>query len=564
MSKILAYSELAEAPASTDEFVIVDKSDTTMAATGTTKRIQSQYITIADASTTVKGKVELATDAETITGTDTVRAVTPSNITAKIDTDGTLSGNLDTRIPSQKAVKTYAAPVSEFITGWHAAGETPTYNAIDSPTGVITVASGAKSKYPIGCKIKFDQSQALTSYWSFDSNSNDGVGANNGTDTSMTYTAGKFSNAATFNGTTSKIVVADASSLKPTGEFTIGGWFKTSNTGALKSLFSSFAGLTNYAGILLEISAANKVIFTTCKNTGTAAGADFNTLTGITTVTDNVMHYVVVTFRNNWGQLYIDGNLEASGYMFAPAYQSTNYVRIGCESYTGTDAAFMNGQLDDWYLINGYALDQDTIKAKYDAGTAQGAGSITVNKKAIVTATTDTTVSAYFGTDYALANSAITNFYYSLMKSPLGFPMNPTKWTVEVSDTLIQTQATPTINNWYNKGGNIVIPIGLWRVMYSACIGSDNTVISRVDTQITLSTANNTSSDQELDAGVAGYSPASNAFVASTVAREKILSFLSKTTLYLNIRANSSVANSYILGNSAYSKTIIRSICAYI
>lgn len=64
--------------------------------------------TISDASTTVKGKVELATDAETITGTDTARAITPSNLTAKMDTDGTLAGNLDTRIPSQKAVKTYA------------------------------------------------------------------------------------------------------------------------------------------------------------------------------------------------------------------------------------------------------------------------------------------------------------------------------------------------------------------------------------------------------------------------------------------------------------------------
>ncbi len=107
MSKISALTELAEAPASTDEFVIVDKSDTTMATTGTTKRIQSQYVTIADASTTVKGKVELLTDAETITGSDTTRVMTASNLTAKMDTDGTLAGNLDTRIPSQKAVKTY-------------------------------------------------------------------------------------------------------------------------------------------------------------------------------------------------------------------------------------------------------------------------------------------------------------------------------------------------------------------------------------------------------------------------------------------------------------------------
>lgn len=107
MSKISAYSELGGTPDVLDEFVIVDKSDTSMSASGTTKKVQAQYLTISDASTTVKGKVELATDAETITGTDTVRSVTPANITAKIDTDGTLAGNLDTRIPSQKAVKTY-------------------------------------------------------------------------------------------------------------------------------------------------------------------------------------------------------------------------------------------------------------------------------------------------------------------------------------------------------------------------------------------------------------------------------------------------------------------------
>lgn len=38
---------------------------------------------VAAASTTAAGKVELATDAETITGTDTARAVTPANLTAR-------------------------------------------------------------------------------------------------------------------------------------------------------------------------------------------------------------------------------------------------------------------------------------------------------------------------------------------------------------------------------------------------------------------------------------------------------------------------------------------------
>lgn len=66
---------------------------------------------IAAASDTAAGKVELATDAETITGTDTARATTPANIAAvftdRIDTNAAL-GSSNTKVPSQAAVKSYA------------------------------------------------------------------------------------------------------------------------------------------------------------------------------------------------------------------------------------------------------------------------------------------------------------------------------------------------------------------------------------------------------------------------------------------------------------------------
>ena len=171
MSKISALTELAEAPASTDEFVIVDKSDTTMAATGTTKRVQSQYVTIADASTTVKGKVELLTDAETITGADTTRAMTASNLTAKMDTDGTLAGNSDTRIPSQKAVKTYAdtkttlaTVLSTIASGWTSISATLTYSSADAPTYVCTTSSDMTGSIGVGMRIKLTHS-ASTKYF---------------------------------------------------------------------------------------------------------------------------------------------------------------------------------------------------------------------------------------------------------------------------------------------------------------------------------------------------------------------------------------------------------------
>jgi len=45
-----------------------------------------------DASTTNKGVVELATDAEAVTGSDTARAVTPANVTAKMAAPGAIGG----------------------------------------------------------------------------------------------------------------------------------------------------------------------------------------------------------------------------------------------------------------------------------------------------------------------------------------------------------------------------------------------------------------------------------------------------------------------------------------
>lgn len=44
------------------------------------------------ASATAQGKVELATDAEAVTGTDTARAVTPANLTARMAAPGTIGG----------------------------------------------------------------------------------------------------------------------------------------------------------------------------------------------------------------------------------------------------------------------------------------------------------------------------------------------------------------------------------------------------------------------------------------------------------------------------------------
>lgn len=69
---------------------------------------------IGDSTATAKGVVELATDAETVTGTDTARATTPANITAKMAAPGTIGGTT----PGAATFTTLTATtVNAFTTG---------------------------------------------------------------------------------------------------------------------------------------------------------------------------------------------------------------------------------------------------------------------------------------------------------------------------------------------------------------------------------------------------------------------------------------------------------------
>jgi hypothetical protein len=75
-------------------------------------------------------------------------------------------------------------------------------------------------------------SSGLVAYWKLDSNSLDSTSnAHNGTNTAITYATGKIGNGASFNGTTSKIIVPDANDLSFTDgtndkPFSISLWMK--------------------------------------------------------------------------------------------------------------------------------------------------------------------------------------------------------------------------------------------------------------------------------------------------------------------------------------------------
>lgn len=198
----------------------------------------------------------------------------------------------------------------------------------------------------------------LVSNWNFDSsNSNDRVGSNNGSDTSMAYntTTGisGFGVKADFDGASSLITVADAASLRITSSFSISAWIKTSTSS--KCIFQSASQNTAVAGIIIHVglNTAHKFGIFSGNNTGTTPGTNYQAADSTTSVDDGAWHFVVATSDGSNLRVYVDGSLQSTvAWAHNPAYAATNYIRIGCEVDTGANINKFNGSVDDLAVWN--------------------------------------------------------------------------------------------------------------------------------------------------------------------------------------------------------------------
>jgi hypothetical protein len=170
------------------------------------------------------------------------------------------------------------------------------------------------------------------------------------------------------------------------------------------------------------------------------------------------------------------------------------------------------------------------------------------------------TVTIYGGTDYTLANAAISSNFYSSMKAPASFPMDPNKWTVEVTDTTERVNSSPTQNIWYNIGSiTINVPIGCWNLGFSANVGTDNSS-QNPTARAALSTSNNSLSD----ANFGTYSQLNTKFFFTTMhSRNMFVTVTSKTTYYFLV-STSSTASGWLGCQNDATPLVIRAVCAYL
>ena len=192
------------------------------------------------------------------------------------------------------------------------------------------------------------------------------------------------------------------------------------------------------------------------------------------------------------------------------------------------------------------------VTTKYSVGMRLKLTDVTV-KYFIITAVSsytggNTTITIYGGTDYTLSGGAITLPYYSPMKAPFGFPLSPSKWTIE----LLSTANVSLISaSWANIGSlSLTVAIGEWNVLLRGVANGNYDMWN----YYTLSTANNSESDADFTTSFYGQNP--NSFYIT-----KTILLTSKTILYVNIK-NDGTHSTYLRGDTA--KTIIRAICAYL
>lgn len=160
---------------------------------------------------------------------------------------------------------------------------------------------------------------------------------------------------------------------------------------------------------------------------------------------------------------------------------------------------------------------------------------------------------------YLMTNSAITLNYYSSMKAPYGFPTSQLSWSLQANYTSNTPRESPTQNVWYNIGSfSLTIPIGEWKTQIK---GKATNIASSAATYIaiTLSTANNSSTDEDFTFGsYAGLTEYQLPFY-----NEKILNLTAKTPYYMNERTTIASTTRLRLDGGEM-KAIIRAICTYL
>jgi hypothetical protein len=204
-------------------------------------------------------------------------------------------------------------------------------------------------------------------YYPFNTNSNDLINAQNGTDTAISYAnAGIVGNSATFNGTSSMINIADNDNFSfGTGSFSINIWvYPVGNSGYLISKRN--ASFIEYQSTYNITSGTIVLTLFSGSTTGNSIGRTFSGA-----LTANAWNMVTFTFSGGTSASnikgYLNGTLLSATNNVAGTYVAMSNTTAGVIlGRLGSAASgYLNGRLDQTRIWKGRELTQSEITNIY-------------------------------------------------------------------------------------------------------------------------------------------------------------------------------------------------------
>lgn len=156
----------------------------------------------------------------------------------------------------------------------------------------------------------------------------------------------------------------------------------------------------------------------------------------------------------------------------------------------------------------------------------------------IVHAISSGSITLYGGTDYTLAATAISNPSFSHLRSPIGFPMTPVKWTIE---SFGASGSASGAAGWHTIISPFSVPIGVWNLYYDTAVVGSQSAPGNTAAYVltTLSTTTDTETDTHWTAyWELGYTTGNLYYFSPQVNKSGIFTATVKTPVYFNVRTS--------------------------
>lgn len=186
-------------------------------------------------------------------------------------------------------------------------------------------------------------------------------------------------------------------------------------------------------------------------------------------------------------------------------------------------------------------------------------------KYAFITKVTSTQLTLFLGTDYTLTNAAITDIYFSIQKSPYGFPLDPNKWSIIVSNTANHLY-TPSGNGILQDSGiSIKLGICIWDVTVDSIARTSINASEATNINVGLAFNNNTSTN--IDAAAGEDIPTSGGWTFCPRFHFNKILDLNTTTIYKLYswhQSGGTLKSDCGIPAAWFPTTVIRATCAYL